>query len=309
MKTLSDCLLNFLEHERTVNRSPYYVRGLRYNEQRLLHWLTQMHGVTHPEQLTVQHLEAWIRQTSGRYTSRGLPLKPNTVIKQHDCDRAFLAWLGRTGVLPAEFEQVIPRIRLHQRLPTSVLTHKQMMKLLRAANGTTPEAAQLRAMLEFLYSSGVRVAELLSLDLGHVDFRNRQAVVMGKGRKERMVAIGEVAVAMTETYLKAFRPLMLRDPALQALWLDRQGVRMPYHTFRRQLLAVAERAGLPVHVTAHTFRRSFTTELIRHGANLWHVKEALGHESVETLAPYVKLTIPDLKKTLARCHPRERNTR
>ena len=55
------------------------------------------------------------------------------------------------------------------------------------------------------------------------------------------------------------------------------------------------------------FRRSFTTELIRHGANLWHVKEALGHESVETLAPYVKLTIPDLKKTMARCHPRERD--
>jgi len=59
----------------------------------------------------------------------------------------------------------------------------------------------------------------------------------------------------------------------------------------------------------HTFRRSFTTELIRHGANLWHVKEALGHESIETLTPYVKLTIPDLKKTLARCHPRERDAR
>ena len=164
-------------------------------------------------------------------------------------------------------------------------------------------------MLEFLYSSGVRVAELLGLDLGQVDFRNRQAVVMGKGSKERMVAIGAVAAVATETYLKAFRPLMLRDPCLQALWLDRQGARMPYHTFRRQLLAVAERAGLPVHVTAHTFRRSFTTELIRHGANLWHVKEALGHESIETLSPYVKLTIPDLKKTLARCHPRERDKR
>jgi site-specific recombinase XerD len=309
LKSLSDYLQAYLAHERTINHSPYYVRDLRSNERRLLVWLEQMHGLTRPENLTSQHLEAWTRHVSARRTAAGLPLKPNSLIKQYDCDRAFLTWLVRKGALPADFVQVLPRIKLNQRLPTSVLTHRQMMKLLRTANGTTPEANQLLAMLEFLYSSGVRVAELLGLDLSHVDIRNKQAVVLGKGSKERMVAIGVAAAGATETYLKAFRPLMLRDPSLQALWLDRQGGRMPYHTFRRQLLEVAKRAVLPVHVTAHTFRRSFTTELIRNGANLWHVKEALGHESVETLTPYIKLTIPDLKKTLARCHPRERAAR
>ncbi len=309
MKTLRECHQDFLEHERAMSRSRTYVRDLCCVELRLLNWLEQMHSVTYPEKLTAQHLEAWTRHMTARQTRAGLPLKPTSVAKQYDCDRAFLSWLARAGVVPADFVQVIPRLRPSHRLPTSVLTHRQMMKLLRAVNTTTPEGHQLRAMLEFLYSSGVRVAELLGLDLEHLDLKNKQAMVLGKGNKERMVPIGVAAAEATETYLKAFRPLMLRDPAVKAVWLDRQGARMPYHTFRLQLLAVAAQAELPVHVTAHTFRRSFTTELIRNGANLWHVKEALGHESVETLAPYVKLTIPDLKKTLARCHPRERDGR
>ncbi len=309
MKTLREYLQDFLEQQRTMSRSLAYLRDLRYVEQRLLAWLELMHGITHPEKLTTQHLEAWTRHMTARQTRGGLPLKPTSVGKQYNCDRAFLAWLARAGVVPADLVQVVPRSKPSHRLPTSVLTHRQMMKLLQAVNTTTAEGNQLRAMLEFLYSSGVRVAELLGLDLEHVDLRNNQALVLGKGSKERMVPLGDIAAGATETYLRAFRPQMLRDPAVKALWLDRQGARMPYHTFRRQLLAVAAQAGLPIHVTAHTFRRSFTTELIRHGANLWHVKEALGHESIETLAPYVKLTIPDLKKTLARCHPRERDGR
>jgi site-specific recombinase XerD len=274
---------------------------------RLIDWLEQRHGVTHPENMNAQVLEAWMRHMTTWQTRKGILLKPNSLTKQFDCDRVYLKWLARMGAVPAELKQVIPRQKRHRRLPTSVLNHRQMMKLLLAVDTANPEGNQLRAMLEFLYSSGVRVAELLGLDLGDIDLKNKQALVLGKGSKERMVPIGDIAAGATEAYLKAFRPLMLRDPSVKALWLDRQGVRMPYYTFRRQLLAVAEKAGLPVHVTAHTFRRSFTTELIRHGANLWHVKEALGHESVETLAPYVKLTIPDLKKTMARCHPRERD--
>lgn len=82
---------------------------------------------------------------------------------------------------------------------------------------------------------------------------------------------------------------------------------MPYHTFRRELLASVADSGLKQPVTAHTFRRSCATELIRAGANLWHVKDLLGHESIETLNHYVKLTIVDLKETHKKCHPRERD--
>ena len=89
-------------------------------------------------------------------------------------------------------------------------------------------------------------------------------------------------------------------------FLDRNGRRMPYHTVRRIVAAAAQRAGIQGQVSPHTFRRSCTTELIRGGAGLYQVKEMLGHESLDTLRPYTRLTVQDLKKEHARCHPRER---
>jgi integrase/recombinase XerD len=95
-------------------------------------------------------------------------------------------------------------------------------------------------------------------------------------------------------------------PQEAALFLNRKGERMPYHTLLRLIHQYAGRQHLDVNVTPHTFRRSCTTELIRAGANLYHVKELLGHESLETLRHYTRLTIVDLKKTHEACHPRER---
>jgi len=309
MKTLSEYHRDFIEHQRLIGRSPTYIRSLVYCPRRLIAWLGSIHGVATPDKLTSQHLEAWGHQVSTHLTTKGLVLRPKSISKQIESDRVFILWMAEIGAVPGSLAAALPKIKLPSVLPTSVLTHRQMVRLLKAVNTTTPEGFLLRAMLEFMYSSGVRVAELLDLDIEHVDLPNHQALIRGKGGKERMVPFGDTAARYIESYFKAFRPLTQRSPGEKALWLDRSGERMPYHTFRRQLIEVADRACLSVHVTAHTFRRSFTTELIRNGANLWHVKEALGHESVETLTPYTKLTIPDLRKTHARCHPREKDSR
>ena len=132
---------------------------------------------------------------------------------------------------------------------------------------------------------------------------------MGKGRKERMVPIGATALGYLEGYLKAIRPAVQQDGDEKALFVDGEGRRFPYYTFRRLIHACARKAGLAIRVTPHTFRRSCTTELLRGGANMYHVKELLGHESLETLKHYARLTITDLKKTHAQCHPRERDVR
>jgi site-specific recombinase XerD len=100
----------------------------------------------------------------------------------------------------------------------------------------------------------------------------------------------------------------VRDDA-PALFVDSSGRRFPYYTFRRQIKSCARKAGISVEVTPHTFRRSCATELLRGGANMYHVKELLGHESLETLKHYAKLTITDLKVTHEKCHPREQEER
>ena len=124
-----------------------------------------------------------------------------------------------------------------------------------------------------------------------------------------MVPIGKTALQYLESYLRAVRPLLVKDSGEKALFVDSMGKRFPYYTFRRLIKACAKKARLEVCVTAHTFRRSCATELLRGGANMYHVKELLGHESLETLKHYAKLTITDLKATHAKCHPREKDGR
>jgi len=165
-----------------------------------------------------------------------------------------------------------------------------------------------RAMLELMYSSGIRSGELLKLDVSDIDFKNSIMRVTGKGDKDRIVPIGVTALKHLETYIVAIRPFFLKDQSEQALFLSLRGQRFIYRCLMHRIKAHAGNAGLD-DVSSHTFRRSCTTELIRSGANMYHVKEMLGHESLDTLRNYAKLTIIDLKKTHAKCHPREKENR
>ena len=306
MKTLNQNLDEYLAYARSINQSPVHLRIVRYNVLRLLRWLENTHGVTQACRIIRSHLEGWIKYVPAQRTTKGLPLKINSVGKLFECARTFLIWLQKMGLVPMGLHEVVVNIKRPDVLPTSVLMHAQMVRLLEKVDVSTAAGLQMRAMLEVLYSTGIRVTELLSQDLGSIDFERRLSRVMGKGGKERMVPIGHTASRFTESYLKGVRPLLLRDSTILAVWLDGKGKRFSYHAFRRHLLNVCQEAGLPVHVTAHTFRRSCATELIRGGANLWHVRDLLGHASVDALKPYIKLTIVDLKKTHAKCHPRER---
>ena len=161
-------------------------------------------------------------------------------------------------------------------------------------------------MLELLYTSGLRARELLGLDMASLNFANATAAVMGKGRKERIVPIGRTAMRHLQSYIKVFRPMLLMDPSEQALFISPWGRRLSYNTFRRIVHRHFD-SGADTSVTPHTFRRSCTTELIRGGANLYHVKEILGHATLDTLKHYVKLDISDLQKTHRLCHPREKD--
>jgi site-specific recombinase XerD len=161
-------------------------------------------------------------------------------------------------------------------------------------------------MLELLYSTGLRARELLGLDVADVDLRSATARVLGKGEKERVAPIGRTALRLLESYLKGVRPFLLRNPREPALFLNRRGRRLAYDDLLRLVHRHAARVGAAVTVTPHTFRRSCATEMIRGGANLYHVKDLLGHETLDTLRHYARLNVEDLRKTLARCHPRER---
>lgn len=184
-----------------------------------------------------------------------------------------------------------------------------MRKLLVKLPTRTSQDYCRRAMMELLYSTGVRVSELRGMNLDSVNYENRTILVTGKGDKQRMVPLGRTAMNYLESYVVAVRPFLVKDRAERALFLNREGRRMGYERFRLYVHDAASKAGLDIVVTPHTFRRSCATELVRGGANLYHIKELLGHECMETLKHYTMLTILDLKKTHEKCHPRERERR
>jgi len=303
-KSLLELLIDFLDQMRSRRFSRYTVRQNRYGTFAFLRWLADTHGVTMPERLRRSHLEAWQKHVAAQ-TLKGQPLKPRTVNKYLETARNFLRYLGGQGYAARHLELALQYVKEPQVLPTSVLTHSQARRLLEHLATDTPPGYRNRTLLELLYTSGIRAGELVGLDVGHVDFANATARVTGKGQKERVVPIGRTALQFLQNYVRGVRPFLLRDPAERALFLDEQGKRLPYHTLRRLVHACAERAGVAVNVTPHTFRRSCTTELIRGGAGLYQVKELLGHERLDTIQHYAKLTIHDLKKEHRRCHPRE----
>lgn len=318
MKTFDDLLDEFLAHIEAHNYSPRTCQTYRFNLRAFLRWLAGRYPLHTVDRLNAEHLDAWVRYLHAYRTSKGLPLKPMSVNKQIESVRGFVKFLAARGYLSRPLLDALRYVKAPKLLPSSVLSHAQVKRLLGTIDTTTPEGFCDRAMLELLYSTGIRRSELLGLDVRDVDLDAATAIVTGKGGKQRVVPIGKTALRYIESYIKGVRSfLAARGAPTQAeqpgaatrlpLFLNRDGRRLRCETLRDRLHAYAARAGLDVTVTPHTFRRSCTTELIRAEANMYHVKELLGHEDLDTLKHYARLTIIDLKKTHAKCHPRERD--
>jgi len=308
--TLRDLLDAFLVHGRTRNFRARTMDSYRAECARFLDWLEARHGVVTADRLRRSQLDAWLRHLAEHRTPRGLPLTVKTMRMRIAVLRTFLKYLAVRGYILGSLPDALVAPREPQTLPLSVLTHAQVKKLLRSVHTDTPQGIRDRAILELLYTSGMRAAEIIGLDVADVDLHAGTAKVEGKGGKERVVPIGRSALRWVESYIQGVRPFVTIDePDEQALFINYQGTRLKYGGLRRMVHVHADRLGFDVTVSPHTFRRSCTTELIRGGANMYHVKELLGHESLEMLKPYTKLTIRDLKKTHERTHPRERDER
>lgn len=306
MKTLDDLAKEYITHLQSIKSSPETIRKTKEKLYSFNRWVKENVAVITIDGLRLDHLKRWYGYLSTIRTNKGRPLKSRSINFYIIKLRGFIKYLAANGYVQSKLLDVLPYVKEPSRLPGSVMTHVQTKKLLSKIATDSAEGYRDRAMFELLYSSGVRVGELLRLDVEDIDFKNRTALVTGKGNKQRMVPVGKTALRYLESYIKAVRPYLLLGKLEKALFLNSTGGRLSYSSFRRIMRKVSDRAGIDVHVTAHTFRRSCTTELIRGGANMYHVKELLGHESLDTLKPYTQLTIIDLKKTHKKCHPRER---
>ncbi len=301
MTSIADLISTYCDYLISLQYSPETVRKRRQSLNRFNRHLKERHGIQTLDQIRPEHLKKWHAHLSTLKTRQGYPLKATAINRHIICVRKFLEYQDYP------FERLLPFLKEPKRLPGSVLTHVQVKRLLAKIPTTSSETYRNRTMVELLYSTGIRAGELLRLDVKDIDLKYHTAFINGKGNKQRVVPMGKSALRYVESYLKAVRPFLLRNKKETALFLTKDGRRLSYGIFRRIIVHVVAKAGLDGTVTAHTFRRSCTTELLRGGANMYHVKELLGHESLDTLKHYTKLTIIDLKKTHEKCHPRERD--
>lgn len=307
MKTLRIVLDEFLEYRRSLNPSLYARPKLRSALLGFIRFLDDTFAVQTPDRLRPRHLHAYqkhLAQAPGRH---GLPMKPSAINTRVYTARALLEFLRRRGFLVSDWREHLSPVRLPKLLPGFAPEHRQVKRILRMPDTSTHDGILHRAVMELLYTSGVRVGELVGLTLDELDLERGRAIVHGKGGKDRVVPVGATALRWLTSYIRAVRPFNPGHRTFRHVFLNRRGVPLGRKSVQEFVPRYARAARVPSRVTPHAFRRSCTTELIREGANVYHVKDLLGHCHLTSLAPYTRLTIDDLKKTHARCHPRERD--
>ena len=307
MNTLVKLTEDFYARSRGLRASVHTIARQKMGLKIFVEYLDQAHRVHSPGSLRRDHIQAFQEHLSQRLSKSGLPLKPSTINTIIKAVRPFLDMLHEYGHLRRQLSKQLQYIKEPKLLPRSILTHAQVRKLLRKIDTTTTIGILDRAAVELLYSSGIRIGELEKLSLQDLDLERGIARVVGKGNKERFVPIGKTALKWLISYIRGVRSFLLRGSKTEAVFLNKQGGRLSQHTLRDRIREYARQLDLDIPISPHTFRRSCTSEMIKSNANLYHVKELLGHESFDTLNHYARLDITDLRKTHSKCHPREKD--
>jgi integrase/recombinase XerD len=222
--------------------------------------------------------------------------------------KSFFGWLWREGKLlmnPAS-HVVLPKRR--RMLPQANLTPKEAIRLLEAVGQSTPLAMRDRAIVELLYATGIRNAELRALAVSDVS-EGTLAIRAGKGGKDRVVPMGKVAAAALSDYLQEARPALALKDGVTNIFLTKHGLPLDAHAVINAVKRAARAAGIRKPIHPHSLRHACATHMLRGGADIRHIQKLLGHASLQTTQIYTLVEIGDLKAVHRLYHPRERGRR
>jgi integrase/recombinase XerD len=218
--------------------------------------------------------------------------------------KRFCVWAVRAHVIPTNPAAELELPRQPQRLPRGILSASEMERVLALPDVATLMGLRDRAMLETLYSTGMRRQELIDLTLSDVDPERGTVLVReGKGKKDRLIPIGERALAWIETYLTRVRPRFAVPPDGGALFLTRRGRRLRSNRLTELVHGYLETAGLGARGSCHVFRHTMATLMLEGGADVRYIQEMLGHAQLNTTERYTRVAITQLKAVHARTHP------
>jgi integrase/recombinase XerC len=293
----------FVAHVRDERgSSSHTVRAYRGDVADLLDYCA-MHGAAEPADVSLAHLRGWLALQSRNGRARA------TIARRAAAARAFTAWCHRRGLTAADVGDRLTSPHVARTLPV-VLEAAEAEVLMDhaavAADDGSPSAIRDRAIIELLYATGIRVAELCAADLGDLDQRRRTIRVVGKGDKERTVPFGAPAGAALADWL-AVRGVLLADTgaaaAGAALFVGVRGRRIDVRTVRGIVHRLTVEAGVR-ELAPHGLRHTAATHVLEGGADLRTVQELLGHASLATTQRYTHVSVERLRAAFAQAHPR-----
>lgn len=261
------------------------------------------------EFITADTLHKYQMHLYNQLGKRGEPLSLSSQAKALMGVRVLFRWLVRRGYVLADPSSSISLPRQKKPLPKGIMTRREMDRMLAAPNVDTPLGLRDRAILELMYSSGLRNMEVRNLSVTDVNTAEGEVRVRnGKGGVDRVVPLGSIAGKYVDLYVREARAKILgwkEDTGI--LFVGYHGGKMNGSTVNRNIVRrFAERAGVKKPVTAHGMRHTCATHMLKGRASLRHIQRLLGHKSLESTQVYLRVEVSDLKRELKRCHPRER---
>ena len=293
----ADSFLSFLELERGLSRN---TTQSYENDLRQAAHVLKKQGAASWKKVSAKHLTAWLHWLSDQgFTESSQARKLSAV-------RMLCRHLVREHVREDNPTELLARPKIRRKLPQTLSTG-EMQKLLGGPTGTDAYAIRDRAMLELVYSSGLRASEICGLTLQQVDLEHGFVRVFGKGSKERVVPLGDKARDAVQAYLGSGRPRLVKPKTGSELFITERGKAMSRKTLWVMVKTAAVRAGLEKPVKPHLLRHSFATHLLGGGADLRAIREMLGHASIGTTQIYTSVESSRLLDQHAKHHPRNKS--
>ncbi len=232
----------------------------------------------------------------------------SSIARKMSALRSFYRYLTAENIIISNPLDTSSAVKQEKRLP-GFLSLEDINSMLEAPTGDTPQGLRDRAILEMLYACGLRVSEIVNLNLEHIDLGERQIRVWGKGNKQRLVVMGVPAATALAVYLKKGRPKLLKKHKSLALFVNRNGGRLVQRRIQYLVKEYAIKAGLDSSIHPHLLRHTFATHLLDGGADLRVVQELLGHASLSSTQIYTHVSQSQARKIYLAAHPMARQER
>jgi integrase/recombinase XerD len=296
-------LYAYLDWLQVHEYSPHTVRQRRYVILFFITWADER-GITRPDEVRAELVESYQRWMFHFRQENGKPLTAKARICRLSALRAWYGWLRRQKKIVVDPTLDIEFPREERRLPRNILTQSEVEQLLAQPDVKTPLGLRDRAMLETLYSTAMRRAELAQLRLQDLDTERGLIMIRcGKGKRDRMVPIGRRALDWVRAYLDNVRPELLIDPRETALFLTPQGGPMAPQSLSDMVRRYVAESGIRKRGGCHMFRHATAPLMLENGADIRYVQALLGHADLRTTQIYTHVTINQLRKVHEQTHP------